>query len=73
MSNKERSSPIWTYFKTDSKNMSIAKCLLCPESDDKTNEIPRNTGTSNLWSHLRSKHKQEYNKLNKCKIVTFPF
>ena len=55
-------SAVWRHFKLDEHNSNIAICKICPTGCNDS-RVCRNSNTSNLWTHLKRKHKPIYNKL----------
>src|SRR5690606_22085889 len=50
---RRKTSEIWNYFESSDEPNSYL-CNYCPQSI----KIPKKSQTSNLWSHIRQKHKE---------------
>lgn len=51
--------PAWKYFEKNTTDIKTVKCKLCYSN------VPRATGTSNIWSHLKNHHHSYYVDLKK--------
>ena len=66
-SGKERvKSKVWDYF---SKENDDVTCNICDGKVSQGSSRGATRNTSNLWSHLKAKHKEEYNKAHEDAAV----
>ena len=57
-------SKVWEFF---SVNSDIVICNICKSTISQSSDKGKKKNTSNLWSHLQSKHEDQYKKISSLK------
>ena len=67
-STSRKSSPIWSFFSV-AEDSKYATCNACKQKVSRGGATTKTFNTSNLVSHLKSKHMEEYKELERLKAT----